>query len=333
MLHFASDSNYRACAEFSYTLLGANNVKITWTSTPCTTVPGYEPNARLAKTRKPSIVNGMLLLCDGRNRERAIRRAKSSIRDLAIHNVNCVPFFATFTVAPGTEVNRYDGLSVQKYFQKWVRNKVSRKGVEYLAVFEQHKDGAWHIHAFFQPGSLALTPARSYKTGKLLTDKRSGYQIYNLPAWTIGYSTVVPVDNNELAVGLYISKYLTKHSERAGAHYYYKSGGIKTPDKIVVPFLSYDITKEIFQLFREENGEKVPIMAGFRIFSVDSPEHETLIMALDWASAERIKYDNNATFDSYPLDWLAQRLTAPWMYDSGLSNGYLNDCYFQQSFC
>lgn len=333
MLHFQPDHMIRTSAEFSYTELGVNNVKISWVSAPVMRVPGYEPLTKVVKSYKPRLVNGMLLLRDGSNRERAIRRAKSSIRDLAIHNANVAPFFATFTIAPGAEVDRYDGYAVQKYFQNWVRNKVQRNGCEYLAVFEQHKDGAWHIHAFFQPGTLKLVPARSQKTGKLLTDKLSGYQIFNLPSWTAGYSTLVPVDNNELAVGLYISKYLTKRCEKAGAHYYYKSAGIKTPEKVKVPFLYYDEIREIFNLYKEENGIKTPILAGSRIFSVNSDEYQKLIQCLIKAQYERRIYENNATWEGYPLHWLKYRDLSPWEYSADNSNGYFNTIAFQQSFC
>ena len=81
--------------------------------------------------------------------QRAARRARAALRDLALCNdFDC---FVTLTL-DGAQVNRYDPKQVIQKLNRWADNKVRRDGLRYVLVPELHKDGAIHFHGFFRLG-------------------------------------------------------------------------------------------------------------------------------------------------------------------------------------
>lgn len=59
---------------------------------------------------------------------------------------------------------------------------------------------------------------------------RSGQCIYNLPNWTHGFTTAIPIYGDVENVSKYISKYITKAQGAAiGGRYYYSGGKLLRP--------------------------------------------------------------------------------------------------------
>ena len=75
----------------------------------------------------------------GHDVDRAVRRARAQVRDLAL----CNPFrwFVTLTLDK-SRVNRYDMAEITRHLNHWLDNQVRRKGLAYVLVPERHKDGA-----------------------------------------------------------------------------------------------------------------------------------------------------------------------------------------------
>lgn len=145
-------------------------------------------------------------------------RARTALRDLA--RANAFDLFVTFTL-DATRVDRYDyGVVVQK-LNRWLDNRVRRNGLKYVLVAEHHKDGAIHFHGLLND---VLPLADSGKRDK------AGRQVFNMPAWALGFSTAVRLDGDYAKVCSYITKYITKGAEKVGGRWYYHGGDLRKPD-------------------------------------------------------------------------------------------------------
>lgn len=212
-------------------------------------------------------------------RARSVRRAKAALRDYVL--ANDWDYFVTLTLDK-EKVNRYDMAEVTKKLSQWADNQVRRHGLAYVLVPELHKDGAIHFHGFFRGGppgvdSGTLTrqgqkrprrPRSERERERMLSE---GWQIvYNLPAWTLGFTTAIrPYGDKDMATN-YILKYLTKESEtsgKIGGRWYYSGGNLKKPE--------VTLGEGDFQLLRETNGAYVGTIdelgAQICIFKVDAP--------------------------------------------------------------
>ena len=164
--------------------------------------------------------------------ERSKRRARSAVKDLALSNE--FRYFVTLTLDQ-RNVNRYDVAEVTKRLNTWLDNQVRRRGLAYVLVAERHKDGAVHFHGFFN-GALPVLDSGTLDTGSGKPKRpRSEAQraawladgarvVYNLPAWSLGFSTAVELyGERRKAVG-YVCKYITKAVEKVGGRWYYSGG-------------------------------------------------------------------------------------------------------------
>lgn len=159
----------------------------------------------------------------GEDRERSARRARSKLRRLALSND--FQFFVTLTLAPD-RVDRYDSGAIMKIVNRWLDNMVRRHGLRYILVPERHKDGAFHFHGFFAGAGVQVVD--------------SGHQIggrtaYNLPQWTLGFSTAQELYGDYHAAVAYCCKYIGKQDgERPMGRWYYSGGGLREPQKMYV---------------------------------------------------------------------------------------------------
>lgn len=150
------------------------------------------------------------------NKVRSTRRTKQSIYNISRSNE--WEYFATFTY----ELDRYDYGSCKSRLQSYLQNLRKRKceGLEYLAVPEQHKDGAYHFHALLK-GVTDEVICDSYEKGKFM-----------LINWNYGISQLEPVkDTNRVA--MYITKYITKElvNDVKGRQRYLCSNGVKRAEE------------------------------------------------------------------------------------------------------
>ena len=118
---------------------------------------------------------------EGADMVRSMRRARAKLRRLAL--ANDFQYFVTLTLDPA-KIDRYDGAAVTKALSRWCDNMVRRHGLRYILVPERHKDGAFHFHGFMAGPGLQVT-ASGHQIG--------GREAYNLPQWTLGFTTAQPL--------------------------------------------------------------------------------------------------------------------------------------------
>jgi len=136
-------------------------------------------------------------------------RAKSSIIDLIYHNGLIKPweYFVTLTFDP-KEVDSLDYEVVSKALSKFIDNmKHQNSNMSYVMTPELHKSGRVHFHGVFRDvPNWKLVPATNSKMQRI---KKDGLPIYNLANYKYGFTTVSEIQNQE-AVSVYVSKYVTK---------------------------------------------------------------------------------------------------------------------------
>lgn len=194
--------------------------------------PGWEPETRPYSVAPKG---------QGKNPERAklvsMARARAVVRDIALMN----PFthFFTGTLSQAV-VDRYDAAAVGKKVQTLMRNISYRKGFRYLIVAERHKDGAIHFHGLVIPGSVSLIRATDPHTGRSLSTEQS-QPVYNVTDWTLGFSTCIPLYGEYGQVCSYVTKYISKETEKILGKWYLASRDlIRRPETHLVDGLDYD---------------------------------------------------------------------------------------------
>lgn len=143
-------------------------------------------------------------------------------------------YFITLTLDQN-EIDRTDITTVTKKFKKWLDNAVQRHDFRYLFVFEHHKDKQGiHMHGVANDSFLQLSKAyhlnddgtyRLDKLGRKIPMRtKKGIQVYNIDNWKYGYSRCIELYGDPVHVAKYITKYITKDSEKIAGHYYYAGG-------------------------------------------------------------------------------------------------------------
>ena len=123
--------------------------------------------------------------------------------------------------------------------------------MKYILVPELHKDGALHYHGFFND-ALPVVDSGTLDTGKGKPKKprteaqrrkllaEGAHIVYNLPAWSLGFSTAIELYGDYRAAVGYVCKYITKAPRKVTGRWYYSGGELDRPD---VDFLSVDFDK------------------------------------------------------------------------------------------
>lgn len=167
-----------------------------------------------------------------------MKRAVDKVYDLAFQNE--WSYFMTITIDP-EQFDRQDVKEVYKKLSAWLRNQVSRKGLKYLLIPEQHKNGGIHAHALindcfkFEHSGRYLYSGKAYKAETL---QKKGIDInllksvYNVPEWKYGFSTAIPVDGNPARLACYITKYITKDCKKIFGKYYLSSRNLNRDTEI-----------------------------------------------------------------------------------------------------
>ena len=140
-------------------------------------------------------------------------------------------WFVTLTLDKAN-VDRYDYALCSKKVRTWLNNVKKRfaDGLKYLVVPEQHKDGAWHFHAFF----CCADGLNFVYSG--IKDKK-GKAIFNIAEYKLGFSTATRVVDIHRA-SKYIGKYVTKTlcDVTYGKQRYFVSKNINKPDSFIMFF-------------------------------------------------------------------------------------------------
>lgn len=182
--------------------------------------------------------------------------SKQRLIDLVYCNAIDEPweYFVTLTFNP-EKVDSFCYNDVVCAMHKWLDNlKHQNKKLKYILVPELHKSGRIHIHGLFKNcPNLKLVDS-----GK----RKKGIIIYNLTNYKYGYTTVSEVQNQE-AVSVYVSKYMTKDLIKiSGKNTYWCSKGLLRPQIEYAHFnestLSFYIQNyEIKDMFKSENTTSI----------------------------------------------------------------------------
>lgn len=159
------------------------------------------------------------------------------IREYALANDD-LTHFVTLTL-DARQVERYDPAAVIKKMRTLLDNRVRRRGWKYILVPELHKDGAIHFHGFVgggvelvDSGTLTGGPAGKRPRRPRSAAERSRWltggarMVYNIPGWTLGFSSAIALDDNRSAAIAYVGKYVTKSLDKIGGRWYYHSGNL-----------------------------------------------------------------------------------------------------------
>lgn len=173
------------------------------------------------------------------NLARAQHRAKAQLRDAAL--CTKMSYFVTLTL-DAAKIDRHDMAAIVHKLNDWLDNRVRRNGLAYILVPERHKDGAIHFHGFFNSAlpvedSGTMVPPGGGKPRKPRTKAQraewlagGGRIVYNLPAWSLGYTTAMELYGEYgQAVG-YVCKYIGKDGEKIGGRWYYSGGALGAPE-------------------------------------------------------------------------------------------------------
>lgn len=212
----------------------------------------------------------------GRDHERSIqeskRRARAKVKDIAL----CNPFeyFFTWTL-DGSLIDRYDPEEIYAKVRSFLGNAVQRKDFSYVLVPEYHKKKddedrpAIHMHGLCSLGTVPIVRATS-KAGKPLYDNH-GRPVYNMPTWTWGFSTCVPIDKMYERTINYLTKYITKDDSKIFGKWYLSSRNlVKEPELIPLTPIPYDSFKDEQKLQTHEQYES-EVYTGLNIISEDFP--------------------------------------------------------------
>ena len=167
-----------------------------------------------------------------------MRRAAGRVRDLAL--CNDFRWFVTLTLDPA-KIDRHDMEALTHVLNRWSDNRVRRKGLRYILVPERHKDGAIHLHGFFNdalplvdsgtvslPGGKPRKPRSRKQREEWLS--AGGKIVYNIPDWSLGFSMALQLTGDYHAAVAYVCKYVRKQQEKIGGRWYYSGGKLQEPE-------------------------------------------------------------------------------------------------------
>ena len=192
---------------------------------------------------------------------RSKRRAAAKLRDYAL--CNDFRYFVTLTL-DAAKIDRYDLGGVVRRLRIWLDNRVRRNGLKYILVPEEHKDGAYHFHGFFNDAVAIEDSGTMIVGGGKPKRPRSKKQrnewlancakvVYNLPEWSLGFSTAIEIYGDyDAAIG-YVSKYITKQGEKLGGRWYFSGGALELPEEVLLFDVDYyELRKEADTVFTLE---------------------------------------------------------------------------------
>lgn len=163
--------------------------------------------------------------------QRAVSRAKGRIFDIAF--CNDWKYFITLTIDQNIIPNA-DVKTVSKKLSVFLNHCQQRYGLSYLVIPEYHKSGMVHMHGLINDSLKVVDSGTRTVTGydkplKIDTIRRKHLEsdvmavVYNLPQWSFGFSTAIPVYGDGGALATYVTKYMTKATTKIFGNYYWSS--------------------------------------------------------------------------------------------------------------
>lgn len=230
-------------------------------SKPIFRTSGWEEQRKKPKGRKARKGEG------AGDPQRAVRRARSQVRDIAL--CNPMAYFVTLTLDKD-KVDRYDMGAITRKLNAWLSNQVQRRGLKYVLVPERHKDGAVHFHGFFNNAlevvdSGTLVPPGGGKPRKPRTKAQKadwlahgGHIVYNLPGWSLGFTTAIELYGAYDSAVAYVCKYIGKEmgapngppeaelepGGKIGGRWYYSGGDLARPEVVLADLEWRELAEE-----------------------------------------------------------------------------------------
>ena len=198
----------------------------------------------------------LLQIAEEKTRKDNLKRAKDKVFEIA--SANKWDWMITLTLDK-EKIDRYNPEEVQRLVSKWFDNQVQRRGLKYIIVPEEHSDGAIHFHGLCND-VLDFVSAERYKIKGnkkpvgLSTLKKYGYkptddnvqEVFNIRNFPYGFTTALRLDENVMAVSLYMTKYITKDLKKIFGSYYLAGGKILR----ALPFELHDIDFDSLEKFK-----------------------------------------------------------------------------------
>lgn len=232
-------------------------VEVLTASNPVFREPGYEPAGKWASEprKRPQepmggeaaegLPEAQREARSAENVQRAVRRAKQNLRDLAL--CNGMKYFVTLTLDAAV-VDRHDMSAITRKLNAWCGNMVQRCGLAYVLVPERHKDGAVHFHGFVNDavevvdsGTISVPWDKKPRKPRSKAQREEwlregGHIVYNLPDWPLGFTTAIELYGDPVAAVNYCCKYIGKQQgsdelpEKIGGRWFYHGGCRNRPD-------------------------------------------------------------------------------------------------------
>lgn len=214
---------------------------------------GWELSANINQGEKQKISKPQNK--DNAARNDSVRRAKQKVFDIAV--MNSFDYFITLTLDE-KKIDRYDISQIMQKLKTFLRNNVSRHNLKYLILPEKHKDGAIHMHGLISGNmqfvdSGTVQAAGFSKPVKLETALQKNipvsdiHTVYNMPQWTLGFSTAIATYGDTVNCAKYITKYVTKDVQKIFGNFYYAGGDIIRD----VPYSLYDLNYDEIESDKE----------------------------------------------------------------------------------
>ena len=67
---------------------------------------------------------------------------------------------------------------------------------------------------------------------------KKGHPVFNLPRWTLGFSTAIELYGEYASACAYVCKYVRKQEEKIGGRWYYSGGKLEKP---TISYPAFDI--------------------------------------------------------------------------------------------
>lgn len=168
-----------------------------------------------------------------RVRSDSVKRAIDKAFEIGF--ANDFQYFITLTLDE-KKIDRYSPALIKDKLHSFLSNAVRRKDLKYILFPEYHKEHEWeespaiHFHGLISGDNLNL------KNSGLRNE--DGQVIYNWEDWKYGFSTVIGLDGRA-AVVYYVTKYITKDSNKIFGKYYF-AGGKELKREVPTEYINRD---------------------------------------------------------------------------------------------
>lgn len=161
---------------------------------------------------------------------------------------NVWEWFGTLTFDK-EKIDRFNFDECSKKVRKFFNNLLKDyKTFRYLAIPEQHKNGAWHFHVLFS----GLPDSIFYDSGIV----QNGLKIYNLSKYRLGFTNFSKVVNTQ-KLSNYILKYISKSLLNIpDRQRFYCSKGLNKPSEQVFDFECEKLSFNEMCRIIEKHGKK-----------------------------------------------------------------------------